>query len=198
MKLDRKQACGLLISGLPDPRSVRYVMHSIYVGELAGLIACRMGLDAEYAEVLGYLHDIGRKTDPENHMYAGYKYLKENGCAEYAYICLTHSFLNNDIECICGELLSPQSEGYAEVEHVVRTREYTDYDRIIQTCDLLCLHSGGTTLEERIADIESRKGTHAKSGYHRRAAFAQKEYIERRIGCSIYDLYKDMKGEIPV
>ncbi len=195
MYITEKQAFALLAEGISDPRSVRYVMHSVYVGELAALIAGRMGLDPVYAAALGYLHDIGRKVDPANHMYAGYKYLKQKGYGEYAYICLTHSFLNNDIECICGELLSPQSEGYAEVKELVSTREYTDYDRIIQTCDLLCLHSGGTTLEERIADIESRKGTHAKSAYHRRAAFAQLEYIESRIGCPVYDMYKYLKGD---
>ncbi len=194
MQLNKRQAYELLIQGLSDPANVRYVSHSVYVSELAGMIAERMGLDPEYAAVLGMLHDIGRKVDPGNHMYAGYKFLKENGYPEYAFICLTHSFLNNDIECICGELLSPQSEGYAEVKDFVEKCEYTDYDRIIQTCDLLCLHSGGTTLEERIADIESRKGTHSKSQYHRRAAAAQKDYIEQKAGCGIYSLYKYLKG----
>ena len=127
-------------------------------------------------------------------MYAGYKFLKDNGYGAYAFICLTHSFLNNDIECICGRLLSPESEGYAEVKTFVESHKNTDYDRIIQTCDLLCLHTGGTTLEERIDDIESRKGTHAKSAYHRKAAMAQKTYIEEKIGHSIYDFYKDLKG----
>ena len=94
-----------------------------------------------------------------------------------------------------GGIPIPESEGYAEVKELVSTREYTDYDRIIQTCDLLCLHSGGTTLEERIADIESRKGTHAFSARHRQCAFAQKAYIESRIGCSVYELYKYLKGD---
>ena len=137
MKLTKEKAYALLIEGLDEPEKIGYVPHSRYVGDLAGMIAKDMGLDPEYAAVLGYLHDIGRKSDPGNHMYAGYKFLKENGYEEYAYICLTHSFLNNDIECVCGRLLSPESEGYAEVKAFVGSREYTDYDRIIQTCDLL-------------------------------------------------------------
>lgn len=195
MKLTKEEAYGLLTAGLENPETIGYVPHCRYVGDLAGMIAGELGLDAEYATVLGYLHDIGRKVDPGNHIYAGYKFLKENGYDEYAFICLTHSFLNNDIECICGELLPPESEGYSEVKAFVETHENTDYDRIIQTCDLLCLHTGGTTLEERIDDIESRKGTHAKSKYHRETASAQKKYIEEKLGHAIYDFYPYLKEE---
>ena len=195
MKLTKQQAYAMLTDGLKDPETIGYVPHSRYVGDLAGMIAGEMGLDAEYATVLGYLHDIGRKVDSGNHMYAGYRWLKEHGFEEYAFICLTHSFLNNDIECICGEQLSPESEGYAEVRAFVESHRNTDYDRIIQTCDLLCLHTGSTTLEARIDDIESRKGTHAKSAYHRETAARQKAAIESRIGHSVYDFYPMMKGE---
>lgn len=195
MKLTKEEAYRLLIDGLSDPGSIGYVPHSRYVGDLAGMIAEGMGLDAEYATVLGYIHDIGRKIDPGNHIYAGYKYLKENGYGEYAFICLTHSFLNNDIECICGRLLPEDSEGYEEVRSFIKNRQYTDYDRIIQTCDLLCLHTGGTTLEARIDDIESRKGTHHKSKYHRDAAIKQKAYLEEKLGHPIYDFYDKLHTE---
>ena len=198
MELTKEQAFDLLIEGLQDPETIGYVTHSRYVGDLAGMIAADMGLDPAYATVLGYLHDIGRRIDSDNHMYAGYRFLKVNGYEQYAFICLTHSFLNNDIECICGRLLSPESEGYAEVKAFVESHENTDYDRIIQTCDLLCLHTGGTTLKERIDDIEARKGTHAKSAYHRETATRQKAYIEEKIGHSIYDYYPDLKKEEPM
>lgn len=191
MKITKEKAYGILIEGLQNPETIGYVPHSRYVGLLAGMIAKEMGLDDEYATTLGYLHDIGRKIDSDNHIYAGYKYLMDNGFEEYAFICLTHSFLNNDIECICAQFLSPDSEGYEEVKSFVEAHKNTDYDRIIQTCDLLCLHTGGTTMEERINDIESRRGTHYKSGYHRETALAQKEYIEKAIGHSIYDFYKN-------
>ncbi|MBQ7546786.1 MAG: HD domain-containing protein [Clostridia bacterium] len=194
MKLTKEQAYRLLTEGLENPETIGYVPHSRYVGNLAAMIAQEMGLDAQYAATLGYLHGIGRRIDPDNHIYAGYRYLKSLGYDEYAFICLTHSFLNNDIECICGRLLPPESEGYDEVRAFVQAHENTDYDRIIQTCDLLCLHTGGTTLRERIDDIESRKGTHAKSQYHREIAIAQKAYIEEKIGHSIYDFYKYLQG----
>lgn len=189
MTLTKDEAYKLLIEGLENPESIGYVPHCRYVGNLAGMIANELGLDGEYATILGYLHDIGRKVDPGNHMYAGYKYLKHNGYEEYAYICLTHSFLNNDIECICGCLLPPESEGYDEVKTFVKNHENTDYDRIIQTCDLLCVDKGGLTFEDRINDIESRKGTHKKSKYHKEIAKNQKADIEERLNHSIYDFY---------
>lgn len=189
MKLTKEKAYELLIKDLDSPEEKGYVTHCVYVGNLAGMIAEEIGLDSEYATILGYLHDIGRKISPNNHMYAGYKHLKDSGYEEYAYICLTHSFINNDIECTCGRLLSPESEGYDEVKAFVETHKNTDYDRIIQTCDLLCLHTGGTTIDERIDDIESRKGTHKKSKFHRESAINQKKYIEDKLGHSIYDFY---------
>lgn len=189
MKLNEKQAYSLLIEGLDNPQNIQYVTHCRYVGDLAGMIAEELGLDSQFATVLGYLHDIGRKTEPDNHIYAGYEYLKNNGFDEYAFICLTHSFLNNDIKCICGCFLEPESRGYDEVKAFVEKHNYTMYDKIIQTCDLLCLHTGGTTLEQRIEDIESRKGTHHKSQYHKDTATAQKAEIEAMLGHSIYDFY---------
>ena len=41
--------------------------------------------------------------------------------------------------------------------------------------------TGGTTLEERINDIERRRGTHAKSRYHREAAAAQVLAVVRKM-----------------
>lgn len=190
MKLTKEKAYALLIDGLENPEDIMYVSHCRYVGNLAGMIAGELGLDSEYATVLGYLHDIGRKVNNDNHMYAGYKHLLDLGYDDYAFICLTHSFLNNDVECICAQLLPEDSEGYDELKAFVEAHDNTDYDRIIQLCDLLCLHCGGTTLEERINDVESRRGTHSKSAYHRATAIAQKEAIEKRLGHSVYDYYE--------
>lgn len=193
MKLTPAGAWALLTEGLDAPESIMYVTHCRYVGELAGLIAGALGADADYARILGFLHDIGRRIDPHNHMYAGYRYLLERGYDEYAFICLTHSFLENDIGCTCGRQLPPESEGYETVKAFVETRENTIYDKIVQTCDLLCMHSGGVTLEQRIADVESRKGTHVKSAAHRAAAFRQKAALEDLLGHSVYDFYEELE-----
>ena len=70
MRLTKEEAYKLLIDGLENPETIGYVPHCRYVGDLAGMITSGMGLDSEYATVLGYLHDIGRKVDQGNHMYA--------------------------------------------------------------------------------------------------------------------------------
>ncbi len=195
MKINKEEAYKLLTDGLEEPEKIQYVQHCVYVGNLAQMIAEELSLDSEYAAVLGYLHDIGRRIEPWNHMYAGYEYLLNNGYEEYAYICLTHSFLNNDMECICGCFLPADSRGYDEVKAFVENHKNTIYDKIIQTCDLLCLHSGGTTLEERISDIETRKGTHRKSQYHKDTAAAQKAELEKQLGHSIYDFYDRLENK---
>lgn len=75
----------------------KWVKHCIYVGIGAGRIAERLNLDSDYAQALGYIHDIGRKISHPNHTIIGYKYMIENGYPEEARSCLTHSFIDNNI-----------------------------------------------------------------------------------------------------
>ena len=59
----------LLPEGLADPETIGYVPHSRYVGDLAAMIAREMGLDPEYAAVLGrrikclHVHDNNGSSD---------------------------------------------------------------------------------------------------------------------------------------
>ncbi len=188
------EAYALLTEGLENPESLGYVTHCRYVGRLAGMIAGELGLDPEYAEVLGTLHDIGRKLEPARHVYAGYVHLRERGYPDYADICLTHSYLMNDIDCTAGRTYPRDREEFPFLERFVREHQNTPYDEIIQVCDLLCTSAGGLTLEQRLQDIESRKGRHAKSQYHYEMAKAQKERIEAQLGHSIYDFYPQLNG----
>ncbi len=188
-KLTVKEAYALLTDGLEEPLKIQYVTHCLHVGDLAALIADGLGLDAEYAQTLGYLHDVGRRIDPANHAYAGYVFLKEKGLDDYAAICLTHSFLNNDVGCTCGVPLPEDCLGYGTIKSFVETHTNTDYDRIIQTCDLLCTSDGAVPLNERLRDIESRKGRHAGSDRHRAAAQAQLRAFEERLGHPVSDFY---------
>lgn len=146
------------------------------MGDLAALLANALGLDGEYAAKLGYLHDIGRRIDPNDHICASYRFLTEQCCADDTYICLTHSFLNGDLSCICACPLSEQSVGCAAVKAFAEAHANTDCDRSVQLCGLLCLPDGGTSLEARTDDIEARRGTHAGSAQHRAAEQAQDLY----------------------
>ncbi len=170
MKITKQAAWRLLLDGIPEPETTMYVSHCRYVGDLAGKIAAALGKDADYAAGLGYLHDIGRKLDSPNHVYAGWEHLTALGLEEYAGVCLTHSFLENEITNTCARVPDPNGRGYAQVKKYVETHENTFYDRLIQLCDLLCMHTGPVSLNERIEDIQSRKGTHPGSAKHRACA----------------------------
>ena len=84
----------------------RWISHSICVGDTASVIAEKLNLDKEKARVLGYIHDIGKRFGSfPLHDLNGFNYIKELGYSdEYANICLTHSYLNNDYLCTAGSL----------------------------------------------------------------------------------------------
>ena len=131
-RLTPDKAFELLLDGMDSERFARVINHSRYVGILAGRIAEKAGADGEYAVCLGFLHDVGRKIDTKNHAIAGYRYLLQNGYTDYADICLTHSFLNNDIDCICACLMSRDAKEFEFIKEFVKNHKNTLYDKIIQ------------------------------------------------------------------
>lgn len=67
-------------------------------------------MDSDFAKTLGYIHDIGKKYGLNSddgvipHAINGYNYIKSLGYDEdYASICIKHSFLNNDINCLAND-----------------------------------------------------------------------------------------------
>jgi len=112
-----------------------WIEHCICVGNCASVIANALNLDEEKAKVLGYIHDIGRAIDSPNHVMAGYYYLKELGYDdEYCNICLTHSYLNNDVNCTAGGFPKPNEFK----DQFIKNHEFTIYEKIINLCDLMC------------------------------------------------------------
>ena len=106
MELTAEKALQMLEEYRNKTKDTNWIDHSICVGNSAGKIAEKLGLDVEKAKTLGYIHDIGKGIGgflehPQN----GYQYIKQEGYAdEYANVCLTHSFLNNDYMCTIGWL----------------------------------------------------------------------------------------------
>lgn len=160
----------------------RWVKHCLYVGKAARRIATSINnnwmnydyfrdyikengpLDVDYAEALGYIHDIGRKISHPEHTTEGYKYLCNLGYEEEAGITLTHSFIDNDInnsaDGVSGE------DRYNFINDYLHRVDLTPYDTIVQLCDLFCLESGFTTIERRLLDITKRKGIYKNSLLH--------------------------------
>lgn len=109
MKLSSKEALNMLEELDKDSKNKYWIEHSICVGNSGGKIAQALyekGYDVniDKAKTLGYIHDIGKySNDTHGHVMRGYNFLKEKGYDdEYCNICLTHSFLNNDILCTAG------------------------------------------------------------------------------------------------
>lgn len=172
----------------------RWVKHCIYVGIAAGRIAEKIGLDADLAVALGYVHDIGRKISHENHTIAGFEYMIEEGYEEEARICLTHSFIDNNIYYTAGGVPEPKDR-YDYMNNYLMNTKVNLYDNIIQMCDLFCLETGFTTVEKRMLDISRRKGIYSNSRDHFDKVMELKARLESIMGCSLYDIFPEISLE---
>lgn len=169
-----------------------WTKHSINVGIAARNIAEKVpGMDAEKAYIVGVLHDIGRRVgivDIPTHVYEGYKYCMEQGWDEVARICMTHSYplMREEFED------EPQTEAEREIKRYIEGCEADEYDMLIQLCDALATDYGFVIVEKRFVDVTRRYGimeTYIR-GWER--TFANKEYFEKKMGCSVYDVLPDI------
>lgn len=190
MELTKQQVVKWLAEEEKNPINRGWIAHGKCVGETAGVIAAALGLEREFAEILGMLHDIGKRNTTEVvfHDVLGYKYLKGLGVDDrYAAVCLTHSYLNNDDTCVAGGYL-PEN---AFRTNFIRSHVYTEYEEIINLCDLMCTVKR-LTMEARMIDLLSRKGIHENSAYHLREALKLKAWFDSRIPGGVYRLFPDL------
>ncbi len=189
MKLTSAKALEMLENAKGKTKEERWIYHSICVGNSAGKIAKALNLDEEYAKTLGYIHDIGKAVgDFSDHIMNGYHYLKELGYDdEYANICLTHSYLNNDVYCTAGGV--PRDIPFRT--EFIKNHEYTIYEKIINLCDLMCT-SVNLTLEKRLVDIMVRRGVYENTVYHIKEAQKLKKEFDDMLGYNVYDLFPDV------
>ena len=118
----------------------------------------------------------------------GYGYLKRLGYDdEYANICLTHSYLNNDVYCTAGGI--PKNILFRT--EFITNHKYTIYEKIINLCDLMCTKVN-TTLEKRLVDIMIRRGVHENTVYHIKEAQKLKKEIDEMLGFNVYNLFPDI------
>lgn len=198
-QLTAESAYKLLIKGVINKEEDfakpenRWIKHCIKVGIAAQRIAKKLGLNDDYAKSLGYVHDIGRKISHVNHPINGYYYMIKEGYPNEVRSCITHSFIDNDISLTAGAL--PDEKAASFFQNYLSTITLNDYDNIIQLCDLFCEDSGFTTIEKRILDISKRKGIYPHSKKHFIKALELKERIEKRLGCSLYDLFPEIPKE---
>ena len=193
MKLTSNEALNMLEEIRKEVENDHWIDHSICVGNSAGKIAESLKLDVDFAKTLGYIHDIGKKINgPKNHSVNGYYYIKELGYdEEYANICLTHSFLNNDVNCVAGGI--PEDIPFRT--KFIKEHEYTIYEKIINLCDLMCTDKV-MTVDKRLIDLIIRKGAHENTQYHVKETYKLKEYFDSKLGVKVYDLFPEIKDNL--
>ena len=189
MKLTSQEALNMLKEAEKTTTNTDWIKHSICVGNSAGKIAEALGLDIDKAKTLGYIHDIGKSVGEfKDHVMNGYEYIKKLGYDdEYANICLTHSYLNNDVYCTAGGI--PSDIPFRT--EFIKNHEYTVYEKIINLCDLMCT-SVNMTLEKRLIDIMVRRGVYENTVYHIKEAQKLKEEFDNMLGYNVYNLFPDV------
>lgn len=200
MQLTSEEAKKLLEKARNITKNQTWINHSICVGNTAGKIAEALNkkgfdLDIDKVIALGYIHDIGKMVgDERTHVINGYEYMKEQGYdEEYCNICLTHSYLNNDIGCTAGGIQDPNDNPF-ETEFI-KNHQYTLYEKIINLCDLMCTPKV-YTIEKRLIDIMLRGGAYSNTQYHIKEAYKLKDYFDNLLGYNLYDLFPEIKENL--
>ena len=202
MKLTSKEARELLEIERKKTKDDRWIEHSICVGDSAGRIAKALNengydVDIDKAITLGYLHDIGKYNgESQGHVMRGYEYLKNKGYdEEYASICLTHSYLNNDILCTAGGV--PDKEKNPFLTDFIKNHEYTIEEKLINLCDLMCPQGNKVfTIDKRLIDIMIRRGAYSNTQYHIKETYKLKQYFDNLLEYNLYDLFPEIKENL--
>lgn len=202
MKLTSDEALRILEKYKGKTESDIWIEHCICVGNKAGKIAQALNeksynVDVDKTMTLGYIHDIGKYTGKsQGHVMRGYKYIKDLGYDnEYANICLTHSYLNNDIICTAGGV--PDSNANPFLTEFIKKHQYSIEEKIINLCDLMCPQGGKVfTIDKRLIDIMIRRGAYSNTQYHIKETYKLKEYFDKLLGYNLYDLFPEIKENL--
>ncbi len=200
MKLTSKEAKELLEIERKSATDDRWINHCLCVGDSAGIIAKALkekgyDVDVDKTITLGYLHDIGKYNgESYGHVMRGYEYLKSKGYdEEYANICLTHSYLNNDLICTAGGVPNPDNNPF--LANFIKNHTYTMEEKLINLCDLMCTDKI-YTLDKRMMDLLLRHGVYKNTHYHIKEAYKLKEYFDKLLGYNLYDLFPEIKENL--
>lgn len=202
MKLTSEKAKEILENLRINVTDDRWIIHCINVGNSAERIAKALldkGIDVDIAKTitLGYIHDIGKYNgESHGHVMRGYEFLKEKGYAdEYCNICLTHSYLNNDIICTAGGVPDPNANLF--LTNFVKEHNYSIEEKIINLCDLMCPQGNQVfTIDKRLIDIMIRRGAYSNTQYHIKETYKLKEYFDNLLGYNLYDLFPEIKDNL--
>ena len=155
-----------------------------------------INVDIDRTIILGYLHDIGKYNgESKGHVIRGHEYLKSKGYDdEYANVCLTHSYLNNDVTCTAGGGPNPNDNLF--LTKFIKEHQYSIEEKLINLCDLMCTNNMISTIEKRLINIMVKRGTYPNTQYHIKEAYKLKEYFDNLLGYNLYDLFPEIKENL--
>lgn len=164
--------------------------HSISTAENARRIAGKVpGMDPDKAYVMGLLHDIGRRAGVTGmmHLIDGYEYMMSLGEPEIAAVCINHSYPAKNAGYFEGKH-DCTPEQMAFLQEFIDSREYTDYEKLIQLCDAVSLPTGACIMEKRFVDVALRHGVREYTTKRWAGYLEHKKYFDTLCGCDIYTL----------
>lgn len=166
--------------------------HCKSVAEIAATIADKTGvLDNNQAYVMGLLHDCGRIKDEyalhQYHGIVGFNLMNEMGYSKLARICITHSFVDKQIDL---DFMPHPRKDMLFCQSFLDKIEYDDYDRLIQLADNMNNLGETCTFEQRCQSLSERYHVpYEKFLPELRLLNINKKYFDDLCGCDIYKLF---------
>ena len=120
-------------------------------------------------------------------LFRSYRYCMEREWEKAAQICISHSFMIQDINTSIGKF-DISDDDYLFMKKFIADAVYDDYDRLVQLCDALAMPTGFCLLEKRFVDVTIRYGIHPATIDRWKKTLEIKALFEKEIGCSIYTL----------
>jgi len=178
-----------------NPRIIfEHGVHVFNVAKIAEAIAEQTNgaLDSDTAYSLGLLHDIGRIKDETvthiPHGIEGFNYLTQIGHPEIAPICITHNFIDKDIQK--SDFPTYSDELFAETKQYLSTIEYNDYDRVIQVADLFSRGKEIMSIQQRLD--KNKSFYHIEKLSYEDKAFELRDYLDNKYQIDIEQTVADL------
>jgi HD superfamily phosphodiesterase len=184
-----------------DDRINTIRIHTKLVADAARAIAEKIpDMDADKAYIYGLLHDYGKVCgyctgNKTFHGLAGYYKLMEMDLPEIAKISVTHTFFDKNFSI--DDYVAYQKEDLIKIKEIIQDMEYTDYDKLIQLCDLLVNNIDGyNPISERLERLRKWYNIPEKCiDLAYRQSMETKKYFEEKCKCDIYKLLNIKKTQ---
>lgn len=174
-----------------------YENHVYGVAKIAKAIASKIPtMNANRVYIMGLLHDICRTEEDRYqrfHGILGYEKLIKLD-KDVANCCLSHTFPWNELLSYhqCAKYFYHNKADYEFLANFFKNTPAKEEDYLIQLCDNLANKDGLVTIEQRAKELIQRRGPLYVTLNGLKKAKELKRYFDKKIGCDIYSLFKQL------